>query len=80
MEDPNRCGSGAVVKLQQLKVTRAVEEAKIRRLMALDHRTLAEQLPEQHGWKPDVVPGAFADWQLSHAIAPSSGRHCDEQT
>jgi hypothetical protein len=25
-------------------------------------------------WQPGVVPGAFADWQLSDAITPSSGR------
>jgi hypothetical protein len=48
--------------------------------MALDHRTLTEQWPEQDGCKPEVVHDAFADWQLSDAFAPSCWPHCDEQS
>ena len=43
----------------------------------LDLRTLTEERQEQVGRKPEVVPGVFAEWQLSGAIAPSTLRRAN---
>jgi hypothetical protein len=46
--------------------------------LAMDLRTLTEKWPGKDGCKPDVAHGAFDDWQLSDAIAPSSNMtHCE---